>query len=180
MNDSIFRIAEIVTSPSQLLLTLLIYLLTGGIVGLMFSTIRESIRDSVIGFVLTVLMLLPLHFLLKDRVQTERLRRINEYMLEISPDSFDCESSNGLITNWQQGVKRIQDCPSEIGYYVKTADLLEKEGDYESAALLIELGLDFITFIDVPVVLCERLQRYYKKLDNRPELGEGCEKIHQL
>ncbi len=180
MNETIFRSAEIVTSPSQILLMLFLYLLTGGLVGLIFSKIRESIRDAFIGFVLTVVILLLLHFFVKDRVQTERLNRIYKSMIEINTESFDCSVSNGLITNWQQGLEKIQDCPSEIGFYVKTADLLEKEGDYESAASLIELGLDFITFTKVPVVLCERLQRYYKKLDNRPELGECCEKIHEL
>ena len=51
-----------------------------------------------------------------------------------------------------------------------------------NATTLIEYGLDFIPYENVPVVLCDKLQKYYRILShrNRPKLDDDCNKIYDL
>ncbi|GET25516.1 hypothetical protein [Prolixibacter sp. NT017] len=179
MNETWFNIAEAAVSPSNILGTFLITLISSAIIGgIFYRSIRKATRDAVLGFLISEIILLFILFSVKDEVKSERLKFINESMLSIDPNSFKCEYTDVYISNWKTGMKCILKCPKEIGYYIKTCEMLEKENDIESAATLIELGMDFIKISPPPTQLCEKLQRYYDKLPDRPKLNKDCIKIH--
>lgn len=179
MNEIWFNVAQSATSPSNIFISLLITIFSALVIGAIFyKTLRNSVRDAIIGFIITEAILILILFSVKDKVKSERLKYINNVILELNVNSFSCKYTDTFISDWKTGINCIKLCPKEIGYYIKTCDILEKEKDYESAATLIELGLDFIKISPPPSPLCERLQRYYNKLDNRVKIDSNCNKIH--
>ena len=179
MNETWFNIAQSATSPNNILTSLLLTVISSLVIGAIFyKKIRNSVRDASIGFMISEIILVLILFSVKDNVKSERLKYINKVMLELDINSFSCNYTDNQITDWKTGVNCIKLCPKEIGYYITTCDLLEKEKDYESAVTLIELGLDFIRIFPPPPPLCERLQRYYKMLPNRTMIDNNCNKIH--
>ena len=87
-------------------------------------------------------------------------------------------NSTAKVTNpiAATGLDAIRINPSEVGYYLRTAELLEQERDHASARALIELGMNH--FDEPPLELCESLQRNYAilNLSDRPQM-RGCVKI---
>jgi hypothetical protein len=139
---------------------------------------RSSFRDGIFTLGITEIIFIILIFALKDTVRSERLKTIQESFVNIEYTNNHSDS-NVTINSWIDGLEYIKKCPKEVGYYIRTCDILEKEKDYESAATLIELGLDFIQISPPPQPLCERLQRYYKHLDKRPKLDIDCNTFYE-
>ncbi len=130
--------------------------------------------------VLTVAVIIFLIFsacLAQNSKNDNKLEIIKKTMFSIQDVSTPCKKIE-KITTWQEGISLIKKYPREISYYCKTADLLAKDKDYESATTLIELGLDFIKQNPVPPELCKRLKKYYKHLKDRPTLDNNCNKLH--
>ena len=179
MNETWFKIIESATSPGNILISLLITIFSSVVIGIIFyKSLRNTTRDAFLGFIISEVILLLLLFSVRNNVKSERLEYIQKAMLSINPSSFSCNYTDTDISDWRTGLKCIKLCPKEIGYYIKTCDILEREKDFESAATLIELGLDFIKISPPPTQLCERRKRYYDILPNRPRLDDECNKIH--
>lgn len=178
MNETLFRIFEPAVSKENIIITLIITLISSIIIGLLSGKIRNSLRDGFIGFLIMEIICIVLYFNVRNKVQSERYNQIKDTMIKISEKTIICNPININIRTWKDGMKCIEKCPKEVGYYILTCDLLEKEKDYESAATLIEMGLDFIRISPPPPPLCERLQKYYRHLNNRPQLDKDCNKIH--
>ena len=121
------------------------------------------------------------YFTIRDNVQNYRLTEIKTVMASIKIKTKYEPIDQGIyISNWRTGLGLIRKNPTEVALYVKTTQYLEDDKDYESAATLIELGLDFMEYEEIPIVLCEKLQNYYRHLPNRPKLDKDCRKIHDL
>ncbi|MFW6275360.1 MAG: hypothetical protein ACOC2M_01860 [bacterium] len=82
------------------------------------------------------------------------------------------------ITDWRSGIEKIEGCPKEIGYLITTADYLVKDyKNYEAAALILEISLDYLPSNPMPPDICTRLRKYYKHLPNKKMIiNEKCEK----
>jgi hypothetical protein len=180
MNEILFEFADGAILLKNIFLSLIVTSITATITGIIFGSLRLSLRDGLIGFLFTELILIIILVSVRDKVRSERLNYITEKFSEISTNSAECSDNGKPITDWKYGLSRIEKCPREVGYYLKTCDLLEDDHDYESAALILELGLDIIRISPPPPPVCERLQRYYKHLPNRPELSKYCDKIHRF
>lgn len=152
------------------------------IFGFFISRIRESIKNGIIVFLITEAILVGTLFMVRDNFHDARLKEIRTVMSSIPVrNHYPSVDQTVFISSWRQGLRLISKNPSEVGLYISTVKYLEEDKDYESAATLIELGLDFIKFQEIPVALCEKLRIYYRHLPrNRPKLDEDCRKIHQL
>jgi hypothetical protein len=113
-------------------------------------------------------------------VREYRLQTVVKTMSAITAKGEGHSPENRRIETWRQGLGAISRHPSEVGYYVKTADLLIKLNDYEAAATLIELGLDILDLDPPPDPLCIKLKWLYERLPNRTPIDDRCHKYHQL
>ena len=82
------------------------------------------------------------------------------------------------IDNWRDGLRAIGSDPKEIGYYLRTAELLEEKNDPESAMHVLEFG--FYHFDGAPLDVCQMLQGYYEGRSDRPSIANGCLKIIEI
>lgn len=181
MNTRLFEIAESAVSPQNIFISLIIMLVVSFLIGIIFGSLSNSLKTGSVGSILTLIIYIIIFYSVKDKVQTERFNRIEEVMLAIDHNNLNCITERTPISDWKSGLVKINKCPTNIGYYLKTCDFLEKEKDYESAAFLLEVGLDFIDYKeDIPVPICQRLQKYYKILKNKPSLNENCLKVRYL
>jgi hypothetical protein len=180
MSEILFKFAESAVSLSNVVLSLLVSLLISAAIWVWIGSVGSSIRNGIIASVSFQLALIIIFFVVRGKVQKERLDIIFRTMSTIEASSSGCEAKAVNISNWREGLKCIKRCPTEAGYYIKTADLLEADRDYESAATLIEMGLDIIRQEPPSPPLCERLKRYYRHLPNRTTLDEKCGKFHEL
>jgi hypothetical protein len=179
MRELLFRYVEPAVSAEYTVLTLSLFFVSSIVLGLITGKLsKSSLRDGLITFCITQIFLLILYFFLRNTVQSERLKTITERMGRVE-NSSKCPNSYVRIINWLDGLTAIEECPREVGYYLTTCDILEKEQDYESAAILIEIGLNFIQISPPPPPLCQRLQRYYKHLSKAPNLDINCNKFHE-
>jgi len=162
--------------------SIMVTFLASLIFGFFISRIRESITNGIIVFFITEAILVGTLFMVRDNFHDARLREIRTVMSGIPVrNHYRSVDQPVFISGWRQGLRLISQNPSEVGLYISTVKYLEEDKDYESAATLIELGLDFIEFQEIPVVLCEKLLIYYEHLrGNRPKLDKDCRKIHQL
>ena len=170
----IFEYVEPTVSVQYFLLSLIITLLISLILGVIFGSIRSSVRGGLITLIVTQTIFVFVFFSLRNTVKSERIKIIHEYFA--NPIN-DCDNSCYYIDRWIVGLNCIRKCPDEVGYYIQTCDILEKDRDYEAAATLIELGLDFMP-APPPQPLCQRLQKYYESLKNRPRLDSECNKFY--
>lgn len=173
MLEKYFSSIEAAVSPSNIAITIIGAIFASLILGAFLGNIRKSLRDGLLSFLIFELLFIVLYISVKDNVSSYRYRVIKETMLKININN-DVENRSIEINSWFSGLKAIEKCPSEVGYYLITTDYLEKEKDYESAALLIELGLDFIRQSPIPPPLCKKLRIYYKHLKNKPEITKDC------
>uniref|UniRef100_UPI003217A275 hypothetical protein n=1 Tax=uncultured Draconibacterium sp. TaxID=1573823 RepID=UPI003217A275 len=172
MIEQFFEIFESAVSPTNVAISFIVSIIASLIIGLALGNIGGSVIGGVVSFILCEIIFVMLYFAIRDKVAEFRYSEIKETMLSAQISRVQ---ANPNITSWQTGLEAIKDDPNEIGYYIVTTDYLEKEKDYNSAALLIEMGLDFIKKSPIPRPLCDKLRRYYKYLENRPEINDNCE-----
>lgn len=180
MIELLFKYAESAVAPSNALLSFLLAILIALMMGAVTKRIFDSIKHALISSVLTMLVLIILYYAVRNEVADFRLASIESTMAKLQPVESGCTENTGVISSWRQGLSKIERCPSESGFYEKTADLLMEEGDYRSAATLIEFGLNFVPVSPFPAPLCERLIKCYALLDSRPTLDERCGTFQQL
>lgn len=179
MIEKHFSSLESAVSPSNIVITLIVALIASLILGMILGKIKKSVRDGFYSFLIFELIFILLYFTLKDNVAGYRNKTIKNTMLNINMEISKNEKPIE-INSWYSGLKAIEKCPTEIGYYLTTTDYLEKEKDYESAALLIEMGLDFIKISPIPPPLCKKLRIYYKHLKGKPMLPEDCKTFIEI
>jgi hypothetical protein len=191
MIESIFKVAESAVSPSNLAITFVVTLLISLSLGIIIDKIGESgnlrgrIKDSlyksILEFIIIQLVFIILYFIIRDEVFKYRYSKIEEAMMHLNV-SIKTSQNDIIISSWQSGLQAIQHNPQEIGYYIETTNYLEKEKDYKSAVLLIEIGLDYIKQSPIPPSLCNKLRQYYKylKLKDRPEITDKCETFIEI
>ncbi len=180
MNETMFKIVELAVSLDYVVFTFSVSLVIAVGMGYFLGSIRDSVRFGIISSVIFEILMIILFYGVRDKVAKERLNLINETMAVVTTVAEECSGEGVIIRNWREGLSIIATCPKEVGYYVRTADLLEEERDYNAAATLIEYGLDFIEADAVPPPLCERLIRYYEHLVGRPRLDVECNKYYDL
>lgn len=177
----LYEFLESAVSWDNAFLTFLLSLITAFIVGIIYSSIAKSFVSGIVSFIISELILIAAFFIIRDEVKTARLNEITKEMNSIEMrNSYENINQGVVISSWREGLKFIRKNPTEIGYYIKTVKYLEEDNDYESAATLLELGLDFMNYNKIPTVICDKLQLYYKHLPNRPKLDKDCNKIHEL
>lgn len=179
MVDTLFKTFESAVSPSNFLITLIGTILVSFGLGWIWGKIRRSIVENLAGFIILQIFFIIMYFVIKDKVSIYRYSKIEEVMLHINV-TLDAVPELITISSWQTGLKAIQNNPTEVGFYIATADYLEKEKDYESAALLIEIGLDYIKQTPIPPPLCKKLKFYYRNLKNRPRITDDCETFIEI
>jgi uncharacterized protein YacL (UPF0231 family) len=79
------------------------------------------------------------------------------------------------IRNVEEGLEAIRREPTEAGFYLKTAELLERENNYREARSVLESGLEH--FEEIPLAICARLQEYNNRLGQENRQYSGCPKI---
>lgn len=179
MTDLVFELAESAVSLQKAFFSFALSLAASAIAALVFGRIRESLKAAVFAGIVLEIILILLFFQVRDYVKEYRLKLITETLSSIPVDVETCDRKIKFISNYRDGLELIKLCPIEVGYYIKTADILEQDRDYESAATLIELGLDILPpYETLPMSLCERLLRYYEHLPNRTPLDSDCTKYH--
>jgi len=179
MIETIFNTFESAVSPSNFLITFFATIGVSFILGKIWGKLRKSIKENIIVFFFLQIFFVLMYFVIKDKVATYRYSKIEEAMLHVKINT-DVSNMNIKISSWQTGLKAIQYNPREVGYYLKTTDYLEKEKDYRSAALLIEMGLDYIKQSPIPPPLCKKLKSYYKYLEDRPKITDDCETFIEI
>ncbi len=180
MSGILYTFAESTVSLGNTIITFTITIIIAAVIGILFGSFRKSVLQGFISAVLVQLIAIVLFFSIRDKVQEYRLNEIKNVMSKIEYNQNNCVKVGKHINHWKEGLELIEKCPSEVGYYIITVDLIASDKDYESAATLIEYGLDFIQIYPPPEPLCERLQSYYKHLKKRPELNSDCVKFHRF
>lgn len=180
MIELLYKFSEQVTSPSIVGLALLFSILAAFVASVaVYKVVKsETITISVLSFIVMQIFLIGFYNTTKYFVKSYRLDKIKTELSNISLNTYGCKEYTNRISNWNEGLEAIRLCPSQEGYYIKTADLLEKEKDYHSAAILLIMGLDFIQKDPPPIDFCDRLRRYSNYVPNIPTLNEDCIKIH--
>lgn len=178
MTETIYRFLEGVVSPANVLLMAVVVLLSATLVtAVMRLFVRvtpgvDLLRD-VATFTVTVIVCYVLLLGIRGRVGDYRQQRIYELYRTLDQASTRSRGeTTSHVRSWRDGLDAIRSNPQEIGYYMRTGELLENEHDYRSAITLLELGLNH--FEDPPVILCSQLERYYTiaKPPNRPRMRE--------
>ncbi len=180
MNEFLYEFADAAVSPGNMILTLALTLIGSLVFGLFIKNRFQSLVGGIATFVLTEVVCLLIFLLVRGEVHQERLHHIENTMSAVRARPRQCNVDATPIRKWKQGIELISRCPLEIGYYAKTADLLIKKKDYEAAATLIELGLDFLQYDPPPDPLCSRLKLLYELLPNRTKINTNCRKYHNL
>ena len=167
-------------STSNVMITLLVSVIVSIIMGLIYGSMKCSLLKGAISFVLFEILLIIAFFPIRNRVHKARLNIIISTMSKIDTTQAKNDFKKYKISTWKQGLKHIENNPKEVGYYMKTADILADDRDYESAASLIEMGLDFIKKDPPPLPLSERLKGYYSHLKNRRKIDDNYRPVHEI
>lgn len=109
-----------------------------------------------------------------------RFNEIASIMESIKAGGNPCILSPGYISTWRDGLNKIKRCPSNEGYYLATANRLERIDDYRSAAMVLGSAIDILNDDPPSITICEQLNRYYKILGNKPSVTKDCIKFHDL
>lgn len=191
--EALYRYLSSSTAFSSLPFILILTVGTSFLISCIFLLLTRP--GSVLVVLIQVLVTFVIIFALEWAVYQRIRGKVHEYRVERTKSVIDSipaivaetpqEQKNPkgnkpvIIDTWERGLEAIKKNPTEIGYYLTTADLLEKEQEYYAAMILLESGLDY--FPEPPLPICERLQLYYEKLDleNRPSVSK-CKKIIRI
>jgi len=107
-----------------------------------------------------------------SRYRNQRDNMTSDQRQEQIINTFSSLEGVTPIRTVSDGFEAINRNPQEVGYYLRTAELLEKEKDYERARSVLEQGLD--NFEEPPITICDKLQEY------TGNVYDGCPEIVRL
>jgi len=187
MNEILYRYLGNAADLSNLPFAVIFTVTTSFVISCLFllivrpATARTALIQVFVSFVVIFILHWVVYNSIRGQIHEYRVARIKSVMAAIhSTPNYPLKPSKPIqIDKWEKGLEAIRQYPAEAGYYLATVDLLERDHDYRSAMILLELGLDH--FATPPLPICDRLQTYYRKLQlaNRPAMSK-CEKIIRI
>ena len=180
MTETLFEYGESAVAIGNILITFCVSILVSLTIGYLMGAVKKSLKLQILSSVLFQIIVTMLYLAVRDGIHDYRKGVITSGMTQIQKQYGPCVNKAVPIDHWKTGLEQIILCPSEVGYYIKTADLLAADRDFESATTLIEFGLDFIEQEPIPEPLCQRLRMYYEHVRNRPNLDSSCNKFHTI